>query len=299
MTLDLDEALAVAQLPALPQCAIGVLQISQDRQAGPAELAAAIEPDLGLAGQVLRFVNSSYFGFSRKIAGVKQAVALVGTRTIKSFVLWSAVFSQAPDPRCGRFRLRRLWEDSFRRALFARELAALFGSAAADGAFAGALLQDMAIPLLSKGSPALYARLLEARDRGGARLSVLEREALGWTHAEAGGRIAEHWNLPAGLAVMVAGHLEIERWGADAASHPAELAVAMSALLPSGSDACWLECPALDECYRRVAPPGSPPLPALLRQCDDEFRELAALVRGGNGRMSLAGKYREAIGPCR
>jgi HD-like signal output (HDOD) protein len=123
---------------------------------------------------VLRFVNSPYFGFSQEVSSVKSAITLVGMRKIKNFVLWSAVFSQVPDPRCGQFHLKQLWEDSLRRALFARELVTLFGSNVADDAFSAALLQDMAVPLLSKGAPALYARLLEARDHGGTRLSALE-----------------------------------------------------------------------------------------------------------------------------
>lgn len=298
-TLDLEQALAAAELPALPQCAIRMLQICQDREAGPTELAAAIQSDLGLAGQVLRFANSSYFAFVRRVASVRHAVTLVGMRTIKNFVLWSAVFSQVPDPKCGRFRLRHLWEDSLRRALLARDLVALFGSPGADDAFAGALLQDMAIPLLSTGSPALYARLLEVRDCGQTRLSTLEREAFGWTHAEAGRRIALHWNLPENLAAMVGGHLEIDRWAAQRASHPAELAVALSALLPSGVDPRWLECETLAVHYQRVVPDGSPPLASILSQIDDEFRKLAPVVTAGNPRLSLAREYREAIGPGR
>ena len=41
---------------------------------------------------MLRFVNSSYFGFAREISTVKLALALVGIRTIKNFALWSAVY---------------------------------------------------------------------------------------------------------------------------------------------------------------------------------------------------------------
>ena len=297
--LDLEGVLAAAQLPALPQSAIRLLQISQDAEAGPAEFAAPIESDLGLAGQVLRFVNSSYFGFAREVSSVKCAVTLVGTRTIKNFVLWSAVFSQVPDPKCGRFHLKQLWEDSLRRALFARDLVTLFGSKAADDAFAAALLQDMAIPLLSKGAPALYARLLEARDRDGTRLSALEHEAFGWTHAEAAKRMAQHWSLPEEFAVVVGSHLEIERWAADGVSHPAELAVAMSALLPSGADRIWLECGSVENYYERVVPADSPALATLLGQIDDEFCELAPLLKAGNPRMSLVERYQEAIAPVR
>ena len=115
------------QLPALPQSAIRLLELSQDPANGPAEFAVPIEADPGLTGQVLRFVNSSYFGFAREISSIKLAITLAGIRTIKNFALWSAVFSLMPNPRCGPFDLKSLWQDSLRRALFARAAAKLLG----------------------------------------------------------------------------------------------------------------------------------------------------------------------------
>ncbi len=102
-TQDLSKLLARAQLPALPQSAIKILELSRDPDLGPIELAVPIETDPGLTGQVLRFVNSSYFGFSREISSVRLAITLVGVRTIKNFALWSAVFSLMPNPKCGTF----------------------------------------------------------------------------------------------------------------------------------------------------------------------------------------------------
>src|SRR3972149_2308599 len=148
--VDLNKILTGAQLPALPQSAIRLLELSQDPHNGPAEFATPIESDPGLAGQVLRFVNSSYFGFSREISSVKLAITLVGIRTIKNFALWSAVFSLMPNPKCGPFDLKSLWQDSLRRALFARAMARLLGIKDGEEAFAAALLQDMAVPLLAK-----------------------------------------------------------------------------------------------------------------------------------------------------
>jgi len=58
---DLEEVLASTQLPALPSSAIKILEVSKDPSNGPAEYAKPIEADAGLMGQVLRFVNSSYF----------------------------------------------------------------------------------------------------------------------------------------------------------------------------------------------------------------------------------------------
>src|SRR5215212_2616402 len=96
----LKDLLQGAQLPALPQSAIRLLELSKDPNNGPDEFASPIEADPGLTSQVLRFVNSSYFGLSRRIDSIRQAITLVGVRTIKNFALWSAVFTLMPNPKC-------------------------------------------------------------------------------------------------------------------------------------------------------------------------------------------------------
>ena len=53
-TPGLKELLSSAQLPALPQSAIRLLELSQNPDNGPAEFAVPIESDPGLTGQVLR-----------------------------------------------------------------------------------------------------------------------------------------------------------------------------------------------------------------------------------------------------
>src|SRR5690606_50311 len=133
---DLKKFLAGAQLPALPQSAIRLLELSQNPEHGPAEYAVPIEADPGLTGQVLRFVNSSYFGFAREISNVRMAITLVGVRTIKNFALWSAVFSLMPNPKCGPFDLKGLWQDSLRRGLFARTMGKVMGLRDAEDLFA-------------------------------------------------------------------------------------------------------------------------------------------------------------------
>ena len=153
-------------MPALPQSAIRLLQLSQDPENGPAEFAVPIESDPGLTGQVLKFVNSSYFGFAREISSIKLAITLVGIRTIKNFSLWSAVFSLMPNPKCGPFDLKSLWQDSLRRGMFARTVGRLLGQADSEDLFAAALLQDMAVPLLAKELPEEYDKLFHARQGG-------------------------------------------------------------------------------------------------------------------------------------
>lgn len=275
----LKELLAGAQLPALPQSAIRLLELSQDPENGPAEFAVPIEADPGLTGQVLRFVNSSYFGFSREISSIKLAITLVGIRTIKNFALWSAVFSLMPNPKCGPFDLKCLWQDSLRRGLFARAMGRILGLKDAEDLFAAALLQDMAVPLLAKELPDQYKKLIEARTNGTARLSDLEQAEFGWTHAEAAGVMARSWSLPEEFATYIEAHTKLDEFVTKAKTHPGQLSVALSSLLPPLNDAEWTEREKFLGTYAQVAPPTAPTVEALLTQIDAEFAEFAPVLK--------------------
>ena len=295
--IDLKKILANAQLPALPQSAIRLLELSQDPTNGPAEFAVPIESDPGLTGQVLRFVNSSYFGFSREISSIKLAITLVGIRTIKNFALWSAVFSLMPNPKCGPFDLKNLWQDSLRRALFARATGKLLGMKEAEEPFSAALLQDMAIPLLAKEAPGAYNKLLDARQNGAVRLSDLERRIFGWTHAEAGAMIARQWNLPDEFAVLIEAHLDLDERLKAPEKESAEIAVGLSSLLPATSDSQWNDCSRFIESFEQAVGPTGPTPSEILAQVDDEFTEFAPVLKLSSPGKSLVEILEEATAP--
>ena len=292
--IDLRKLLSSAQLPALPQSAIRLLELSRDPENGPAEFAMPIEADPGLTGQVLRFVNSSYFGFSREISSVKLGITLVGVRTIKNFALWSAVFSLMPNPKCGPFDLKSLWQDSLRRGLFARAMGKLLGLREAEEAFAAALLQDMGIPLLAKELPEDYTQLLQERDSGRHRLSDLERERFGWDHAEAAAILARKWNLPAEFIAMVESHTRPDILAPDFRNHWGRVAVALSSLLPAVTDDQWHDCAMFEETFIALRPIGNPTVAQVLEQVDREFAEFAPVLKLPSPAKSLVDSYQEA-----
>jgi HD-like signal output (HDOD) protein len=277
-TPDLKQLLAGAQLPALPQSAIRLLELSQDQDNGPIEFAVPIEADPGLTGQVLRFVNSSYFGFSREISSVRLAITLVGVRTIKNFALWSAVFSLMPNPKCGPFDLKSLWQDSLRRGLFARAMGKRLGLKDAEDLFAAALLQDMAVPLLAKELTPAYTELLTARGGGQRRLSELERQRFGWTHADAAACMARNWSLPEEFAVLIEGHTDLEKAAANAKASPGVFSVALSAMLPSTADEAWHDHDRFIAAFTEACPAGRV-LEETLAQVDEQFEEFAPVLK--------------------
>jgi len=293
LELELDKVLHLAQLPGLPQSAIRILELSQDPDNGPAEFAAPIEVDPGLTGQILKLVNSSYFGFAREISSVKMAINLVGIRTIRNFTICSAVFSLMTNPRYGPFELKSLWQDSLRRALFARALVKLLSKMEAEDVFAAALLQDMAIPILAKESPQFYMKLLKSREQGQIRLSSLENEVFGWQHAQAAGMMVRHWNLPENFANLIENHIAIDKFANNPEAAPDMVAVGMSALLPTIVDPIWTECQQFELYYEKILPGNKPTIVELLGEIDQGFNEIAPLLKIAKPNKSLVESYNE------
>ena len=274
----LEEVFRTEVLPALPHSAITLLQLSQSSESGPADFAKPIEADPGLMGQVLKFVNSSYFGFSREIMSVQQALTLVGTRAVTNFALWNAVFSVIPNPKFGPFDLKALWQDSLRRAVFARMVGRDLKLSNAEDLFAGALLQDMAIPLLLKELPDEYSDLVERRAAEGRRLSGLEKELFGWDHADAAAMLANRWNLPEEFVALIAQHTRLDDLIAQARDRGAAC-VALASLLPSCSDVQWAEMGQFVEGFKAVTGQGMPELAELFSRVDESTSEFAPLLK--------------------
>jgi len=282
------DVLANIQIPALPTSAMKLLELSQDPNKGPADYARPIEADVGLMGQVLRFVNSSYFGFSREISSVQQALTLVGIRTIKNFALWSAVFSIVPNPKVGPFDLRSLWQDSLRRALFARTVGRELNLPNSEELFAAALLQDMAIPFLLKALPTQYESLLQRRSNERLRLSSLERESFGWDHAQAAAFLCRRWHLPEDFAVLVERHASISELLSGNKPQFGPACVALAALLPACRDQEWMEESEFLAAIASLDPSGKISMHQLMANVDEAMDGFAPILNLPKPEKTLA-----------
>jgi HD-like signal output (HDOD) protein len=73
-------------IPPQPQVLVD-LQLEQlDPHCSIASLAQIISQDVGLAGAVLKTVNSPFFGLTNQISSVQQAVNLLGINSVISLV---------------------------------------------------------------------------------------------------------------------------------------------------------------------------------------------------------------------
>ncbi len=286
---ELQSIFRVEQLPAMPHSALNVLQLDNDlSKVNINDLVRPIEADPGLTTQVLKFLNSAFFGFQNPVSSVKQGIALVGIRTVKNFVLWKAVFSLIPKTGDSSFDVKLLWQDSLRRALFARLLVTQFDRADQDLAFAGGLLQDMAIPLLLKKKPQQTSQLIhELKKHPQKRLSDLEIGDHGWSHADAAEMMCKSWKIPEDLRTLLANHTKIDPFIDRPTENPEQLAVSLSALLPTVVLNQWYEENKLRQYMTLVFPSQPTLMEDIFAQVDREFEQFATVLQISKPRTSL------------
>jgi serine/threonine-protein kinase len=220
------------RLPALPLAVTRFTEKAGLPDVPLRELAAVLETDTGLTAELLRHVNSAFHGVRNKAGNVLQAMNLLGLRQTKTFVLATGVQAAVRAKQSKLINQTCFWNASLQKALFAREVAGLL-KADGDTAFAGALLQDFLLPVLTNDLCDGYVEFTGARDRQPAQMCDYERAKFGFDHAVAGACLAARWNLPDELVCCVLHH----HLGLRVLAHPllkrsSVAAVALSALLP-------------------------------------------------------------------
>jgi HD-like signal output (HDOD) protein len=207
----LQAALRGGEPPTFPAGVVRLLRLLRDPESDTADLAAALAWDPRLVVRLLRTANSAAFGCTRRIESVHHAVTMIGRSQLEQLVLGVAVRDCLPKAPARGFESDRFWQAAFLRAALAGELAAELHPADHSRSFTGALLQDMAVPLLAHARPDDYGPVLEQWHAAPQNeLFELERDALGFSHAEVGAQLGAEWELPESLTAIIERHHDRE-----------------------------------------------------------------------------------------
>jgi diguanylate cyclase (GGDEF)-like protein len=197
-------------LPSLPAIAVQVLELTRLPDVDISELAKVISKDSALSSKILRTVNSSYYGRSKHVGTISQALVILGLQAVKTLVLGFSLVTNLSGQKTTGFNHLEYWKRSIYAANAARTLANRLGIVQQEEAFLAAVLQDIGMLVLDRVMPAEYGKIHLAV-KTHAALPAAEREILGADHAEVGGMMAETWKLPEVLQTPIERHHAPER----------------------------------------------------------------------------------------
>lgn len=177
------------EIPPLPQAAVRLIELAGRDEADLDAVANVITSDPGISAKLMRTVNTAGMGLAAKVADVRGAVAMLGLERIRSLALGFAAIDTLPR-KGNHFDGEAFWQTSLQQAVFAEALAALIARGSEGEAFTGALLQNMAQPILLTQWTTHYLPVLEQARASDRDLIEVEDEELSWNHAQAGAWLA-------------------------------------------------------------------------------------------------------------
>jgi putative nucleotidyltransferase with HDIG domain len=171
-------------------------------------VAREIEMDAGLSALILRVVNSAAYAVANKISSIIRAVTFIGYQTTRRTVSVAGLMSKLGEEDAAlNYDLKAHWGHSLWVGHITSQLCEIARKGDPDEFFSAGLLHDVG-KLVEYQYLKHAMRMILPAVQAGARYDMIERRALGVTHAVIGAYVCERWGFPAELLAAVRRHLD-------------------------------------------------------------------------------------------
>jgi HD-like signal output (HDOD) protein len=191
-----------AELPPLPHTAAKLLQLLNDPNVETEALAEAASGDAAIAFAILKLSNSAMFARQRQVATVREGIGFIGLTNLRHVVLAQALTRLNRQP--GPFD-RLVRDNAVATGLLARAVARRLIRRDADALFLTGVLHRLG-QFAFAAHPQTRATCLRVLARIRAHREdyvTAEKAELGFSHPIIGALVANRWNLPGDLSVVL------------------------------------------------------------------------------------------------
>ncbi|GBG14454.1 diguanylate phosphodiesterase [Novimethylophilus kurashikiensis] len=200
-----EQLLVNMRIPPCPRVVTALINESHEEFPDFDKLDKLISGDVGLASAVLKTANSPYYGLSRKASAVKQAMTILGSRTVIQIVTMLALRNAFPANNM----LERFWDRSTYHAIACARIARYLSLMQADIAFTFGLFNDCGIPIMFTWFEN-YKDVLAQANKAVKPFIALENDMFGTNHAIVGAALAQEWHLPENICVAIREHHSVD-----------------------------------------------------------------------------------------
>lgn len=235
-------------LPSLPRVVMELLTSTEQDNVNNHALAQKIGQDQALAAKTLRLANSSFYGVSRQVGSIEEAITILGFRTVRSLAATAALIDTFAGSSCTGFDFAPFWRHAIAVAVCARELATHL-KIDSENAYTVGLLHDIGRLVLVTQFQSQYEATMRYRSQHDCHLVEAERAVLGLDHTAVGQALARQWKFPETMQQTLAEHHAPSSLGlsklsqvvmaADAIAHALDLSVDENDLVPTLPTGLW------------------------------------------------------------
>jgi putative nucleotidyltransferase with HDIG domain len=225
----------VEYLPPMPVALQKTLQAIGAPDVSAQKLYEIIRGDTALSTDVLKLCNSSYFGLSRRISSLKEAIIFVGLEELKKMVaLISSRLMFNRDYGGYESRHGEMWMHAAVTSVISSRLQPLAPEMEED-LFTTALLHDVGKIVLSRFVGERYDEIVTRVRETGQTFQEVEQQVFGTDHADVGGAILNKWSFPEEVVNAVKFHHHPEEVPHSPLTHFVTLADTLAKMLGFGT----------------------------------------------------------------
>lgn len=181
----------------MPEVAFEVMRVADLADSSAITVAATLAKDPSLSVRILRLANSAFYGMSREVTSISDAVVVLGMRTVKSLSLVAASFPWLHKALDGKgINPTLLWNHSLATAYLVRNMAAKKEMPDVELPFCIGLLHDLGTVVFAVWQENAFSALVKRAEDEQRPLDEIERAVYGFDHAEVGAELCDVWNLP-------------------------------------------------------------------------------------------------------
>jgi len=189
-----------------PGVYLRICELMRSPHSSAENFAQVISCDPSLTARLLRVVNSPFYNFRSRIDEINRAVAVIGMNNLYSMVLGISAARTFDCIATDLINVESFWRHSIYCGLIARNLAQRCNVLHSERLFVSGLLHDIGLLVLVHQLPNEYQEFLTIADGNQQVLYQAELDALGFSHAQAGGLLLKSWHVPQSLYTAVSDH---------------------------------------------------------------------------------------------
>lgn len=201
---NIEEMLRGIKIPPQPQIMVDIQLELAMPDTDTNDIAKLISRDVGLSGNILKVVNSSFFGLRNKIVSISQAIGLLGITSVVNIVNAVTLKEALNDETI--VALTGFWDNAVDIASTCAYVSKAISFSAPDEAYTLGLFHNCGIPLLMMRFEHYTDLLKSSYADPNKRVTEVETLSLNTNHAIVGHYVAKSWKLPEPVCAAITEH---------------------------------------------------------------------------------------------
>jgi len=191
-SLDLNDI----KIPNMPTVMLKVLKFDESTVGGSHELEQIIAPDKAISLDILRISNSSFYGRSGNVKTLKDAITLLGVKSVKNLVLLQSkkqMIGNVTNP----ILKKHIMELPILSSLVSFDLTTPLGlKSLREAVFTYSLFRRIGSTILAVNFPKKYIEVIKLAEAGIKSFIEIEKEEFTLDSVEVGTKVFSLWKMP-------------------------------------------------------------------------------------------------------